>query len=70
MTATEDQTDDWTAADGRTNSSDAFNRIVDHVERIIRNSAHDLMSGRADTTAAVIVAQLAHVHGMRPTTSD
>jgi hypothetical protein len=58
---------DWTAdAEGRSNSSEAFNALVGHVEQLIRNSATHLIAGRADMVAGLIVAQLAHKHGMAP----
>lgn len=59
---------DWTVKDGRTNSSDEFERIADEIERLIRNDSYMLISGRADNTARLILAQLAHVHHMRPVT--
>ena len=60
--------DDWTRdpATGRSNSSHAFNEAVTHVTRLIRDSAYDLIAGRADSVAVLIVAQLAHKHGFRP----
>lgn len=58
---------DWTTApDGRVNSSPEFLRLVAEVERLIKGSAHSLLNGRADQTARLILAQLAHVHGLRP----
>jgi transcriptional regulator with XRE-family HTH domain len=58
---------DWTVgADGRSNSSAAFVALRDAVERIIRDDSHTLISGRAGSTAGLIMAQLAHVHGLRP----
>ena len=58
---------DWTrASDGRSNSSEAYSFICRHVERLIRSDAHRLLSGRADDTAGLIVAQMAHVFGMTP----
>lgn len=57
---------DWTMDGDRTNSSALFLRLVREVERLIRSSAHELISGRADQTARLIVAQLAHVHGLAP----
>ncbi len=59
---------DWTqGTEGRSNSSENYERLVKHVERLIRNDAHQLISGNADATARLIVAQLAHKHGMAPT---
>lgn len=51
---------------GSSNSSPKFLEICDEVERLIRSSAHTLISGNADHVARLIVAQLAHVHGMTP----
>lgn len=59
---------DWTCdSDGRTNSSEQFTRLVREVERLIRGDAHKLIAGRADMTAQLIMAQLAHKHGLVPT---
>lgn len=66
-TGTPVATEDWTAKDGRSNSSDEFEAIAKHVESLIRADAHKLINGRADDTARLIVAQLAHNLGMRPT---
>ncbi len=58
--------DDWTAKYGCSNCSDVFEELVAIVERLIRSDAHSLMQGRADSTARLIMAQLAHAHGMVP----
>lgn len=56
---------DWTVGtDGRSNTSLAFEQISTEVERIIRSDAPMLISGHADRTARLIVAHLAHKHGM------
>jgi hypothetical protein len=58
---------DWTTGeDGRANTSEAFGRVVGAVEAIIRNSAHNLIAGRAETVAQLVVAKLAHEHGLAP----
>lgn len=58
---------DWTAdSDGRTNSSEIYLHLVEEIERLIRGDAHMLISGRADATARLIMAQLAHIHGLVP----
>ncbi len=57
---------DWTAGPRGSNSSDAFERIVNEVTRLIHECAHDLIMGRTPGVARLIVAQLAHVHGMAP----
>ncbi len=60
--------DDWTIdpATNRSNSSAEFNRLCDEVERLIRGDAHMLISGQAGRTAGLIMAQLAHKHGLVP----
>lgn len=57
----------WTMANGRTNSSPEFQFLCDEVEGIIRGSAHSLIAGNAGSVARLIMAQLAHVHGLAPT---
>jgi hypothetical protein len=57
---------DWTVKDGRANSSDQFVKLCAVVEKLIRGSAHDLIAGRADSVAGLILARLAHKHGLRP----
>lgn len=64
-------TSDWTVSDeGRSNSSAKFEEIVAEVERLIRGDAYKLIAGRADATARLIVAQLAHVHHLSPPTKE
>lgn len=59
---------DWTVdpGTGRSNSSAEYLALVGHLGRLIRDSAFDLIGGRADRVAHLIVAQLAHEHGMVP----
>jgi hypothetical protein len=58
---------DWTCdSKGRSNSSREFQAICNEVECMIRGEAFTLLSGRADQTARLIVAQLAHAHGLAP----
>jgi hypothetical protein len=58
---------DWTLdSEGRSNSSPEFLRLCDEVERLIRSEAHSLIAGRADIAARLIMAHLAHVHGLKP----
>lgn len=59
---------DWTVdpRTGRSNSSPEFERLCFEVERLIRASAFDLIGGRADQVARLIMARLAHEHGLRP----
>lgn len=62
---------DWTwDKRGRSNASPLFCKLCDEVERLIRSDAHSLISGNAGSTARLIMAQLAHVHGLAPTTSS
>ena len=58
---------DWTIGPGgRTNTSAEFEALVYVVEQLIRNSAHTLISGGGPKEVArLIVAKLAHVHGLR-----
>lgn len=59
---------DWTEGqDGRSNSSVPFITLRAEVGRIIRDSAADLIAGRSDVVAGLILAQLAHRHGLAPT---
>lgn len=57
---------DWTVKDGRSNSSDEFLRLIDEVDSIIRDSGHSLIRGKTKSVARLIMAQLAHVHGLAP----
>lgn len=59
---------DWTIDphSGKLNSSRAFVTLCDEVESLIRADAHALIAGNAGSTARLIVAQLAHVHGLAP----
>lgn len=61
---------DWTAALGRSNTSEEFKALCAEVERLIRDDAHTLVAGHAERTAGLIMAQLAHVHHLRPATPD
>ena len=51
---------------GRSNDSPLFEELVVDVESIIRRDAHTLINGGANSTARLIVAQLAHRHGLAP----
>ncbi len=58
----------WTdGEDGFSNSSDKFEELVRAVKQLNLDSAHALIQGNSDSVARLIVAQLAHVHGMEPT---
>ena len=59
---------DWTTdpETHRANSSEEFLRIRKEVGKLIRRSAHDLIGGRSDDVAGLIVAHLAHKHGYGP----
>jgi hypothetical protein len=52
---------------GRSNSSAEFVFLVDEVARLILDDAWTLIRGGARNTAGLIVAQLAHKHGLAPT---
>lgn len=57
---------DWTAKDGRSNSSDEFNRLVQEITLLIRESAYMLIIGHTEQVATLILAQLAHIHNFGP----
>lgn len=58
---------DWTAGpDGVANTSQKYLDLVMEVERLIRSDAHQLLSGREDRTARLIVSNLAHKYGLAP----
>lgn len=62
------QPTDWTVKDGRSNSSDEYEQLVDAVAALLREgSASGVLSHQwVATKAALIVAQLAHVHNVGP----
>jgi len=66
MTCLKTEFNDWTVKNGRSNSSDLFLRLVKDVKETIKDSAFDLINGRAETVAGVIVARLAHGYGFSP----
>ena len=56
----------WTQSEqGQENDSLLFRTLRAEVARLIRDSAHDLLSGNAEAVASLILAQLAHKHGLR-----
>jgi hypothetical protein len=62
---------EWTVdpETNRSNASPGYLRLVDEVARLIGSSAHSLVgAGEAGLgrVAALIMAQLAHVHGLAP----
>lgn len=65
---------DWTfdPETGRTNASPVFRRLVGEVDRLLRGGAGGVVLGESWTsgTAALIVAQLAHVHHLAPTAPE
>lgn len=61
---------DWTVDRRSGRHSPEFLRLCDEVERLIRGDAHNLIAGRADETAGLIVAQLAHKHGLVPRVTE
>ena len=60
--------EDWTVdtRTGKSNSSPTFLMLVDEVTRLIKDDAHYLISTGPQGTARLIMAQLAHVHGLQP----
>ena len=60
------QLDDWTVKDGCANSSDEFERLTREIARLIRDQAHQLLHGNTEAASRLILAQLAHVHGLAP----
>ena len=59
---------DWTRSEfGRSNSSGLFLRMEKEMSRIIKNSAFDLINGRAEDVGGLIMAQLAHQWKFVPT---
>lgn len=59
------QVADWTrGSDGRSNSSENYLRLVEHVERLIRSDAWNLVNGSVENTARLVVSHLAHRHGV------
>jgi hypothetical protein len=58
---------DWTiGAEGRCNTSPVYLGLTRAVAQLIRNDAHTLLRGGAESTAGLILAQLAHVHELSP----
>lgn len=57
---------DWTAKDGVANNSDLFHYLSVEIGGLIKNSGHDLLRGRAETVARLILAKLAHEYGFAP----
>ena len=58
---------DWTQdANGVSNNSRPFLAAVDAVAYLIRNQGHALINGYHTSVARLIVAQLAHKHGLTP----
>lgn len=58
---------DWTELRGRSNSSERFLFICNVIESILRDGAGCILSPEwVNGVARLIVAQLAHVHGMGP----
>lgn len=58
---------DWTCGDfGRPGTSDLFLRLQAEVGRLIRDSAADLLAGRSDVVAGLILSHLTRRHGFGP----
>ena len=62
---------DWTRdLYGRSNNGERYLFLVKEVVRMIREDAHFLLSGKTETTARLIVSQLAHKYGLAPTQEE
>lgn len=59
---------DWTvdSSTGRSNSSESFRFLTREVAELLRNSRFDLARCRFEAVAGLILAKLAHVHGLIP----
>jgi hypothetical protein len=68
------ETADWTVnpETGRSNSSERFNELVDEVARLLGSGASGYVLDRRWIAgkAALIMAQLAHVHHLVPAAPD
>ena len=59
---------DWTQVPGgASNASPLYTMIVADAEHTIRDGASDLINGRADMVAGVIVSRIAHKFHLAPT---
>ena len=57
----------WSSADGRSNSSELMSELCDVVFELLSSGCGSVISESwRSMTARLIVAQLAHVHGMAP----
>lgn len=59
---------DWTAHNGRSNSSPLFIELIKRVAEIIRESAHSIVAGQLDSVARSVMSSLAHEHNLIPRT--
>lgn len=69
----EDQPADWTAdpETGRSNASEPYKRLCREVDVLIREGGgHCLGPGWTRSKAALIMSQLAHVHGLAPAAQE
>jgi hypothetical protein len=58
---------DWTRDEaGRSNGGELFESLADEVARLIRSSSHSLLNGDSEGVGRLIMAQLAHKHGLSP----
>ena len=61
---------DWTVAPGgRSNASKAYLCLVDDIDRLLRECGFYLVNGQVRQVARLIVARLAHKHGLAPRSS-
>ena len=63
---------DWTLdpETRRSNASREYLICVEDVERTIRDGAHSLIAGNADSVARAIVSRLAHIYELAPPSQE
>jgi len=63
---------DWTVdpETGCSNTSPEFRQLVSEVARLIKAEARGLLSGQVESVAGLIMARLAHKHGLAPRRAD
>lgn len=60
---------DWTAADGCSNNSRAFNELIAFIADNLRGQAFTIVNGEMEQVARGLLAQLAHVADVGPRTT-
>lgn len=62
---------DWTVDQvGCANNSLVFNKLWQTISHILKTEGNTLMTGGVEAVSRLILAQLVHVHGMRPSEAD